>query len=212
MATHDSADEKMPQELAQVLADAQADDEATKPTTAELFASVDPGSPSYADGFVRWLAEVVARESLLYAVNRHSNPPKLRRFHSTEDLYASYRLWCEKNADPFPLARVPFGKRMSEIGRRTRQEDARGYDLGEAPAERLRALLQTRLSSLGPKHSPLDAADALKELDDVVTEAQLALNAGRRLIDHLERAALGGRRHYNEIKRRYRLADQEGGE
>ncbi len=52
----------------------------------------------------------------------------------------------------------------------------------------------------------------LKELDAVVNEAQLALNAARRVIDHLERAAIGGRQHYNEIKKRYRLADQEGGE
>ena len=101
---------------------------------------------------------------------------------------------------------------MSEIGRRTRNDGACGYDLGEAPAGRLRAVLKTRLSSSVPTHSPLDAADALKELDAVVNKAQLALDAARHAIDHLERAAIGGRRYYNEIKKPYRLADQEAGE
>ena len=77
---------------------------------------------------------------------------------------------------------------MSEVGRRTRNDGACGYDQGDAPAGRLCALLKTRFSSSAPTHSPLDSADALKELDDVVNEVQLTLNASRRVTDHLESA------------------------
>jgi hypothetical protein len=41
----------------------------------------------------------------------------------------------------------------------------------------------------------------------VITEAQLALNAVRRAVDHLKRAAIDGRRAYNGIKRQTRIAD-----
>ena len=77
----------------------------------------------------------------------------------------------------------------------------RGYDFSTRPADRIKAVLGV-MADKRPYAEALTSAEAIAELERILTVARQALNEAHRVVEHLELIAVQGLRRLRGLKKR----------